>query len=184
MPLLPGRKVFHACGLVIPLVLLTAGKVTALALTACLLALVGGLDILRIKGYFKWEFLQKQLKKEESARPTGSLFFLVSALATILLFERSVAAASLFVLCLSDPLASVIGVRWGKRRLLPGKSMEGTAAFFLSSLIILAAFSFRAQAVIGAACAATLTELFSLRFVDDNLSIPLITAVSLTVLTR
>jgi dolichol kinase len=116
-------------------------------------------------------------------KPTSSLFYMASCLLVILLFDKLPAVASIFVLAVSDPLSSIIGSQWGRRRFL-GKSAEGTVAFFLSSLLILVCFSLKLPALLVAASAATAAEFFSSRFVDDNLSIPIVTALALTILAR
>jgi dolichol kinase len=177
------RALFHVSGSLIPLIYLLMGKTSVLIVTASFLALLVVLDLLRIKGLLKSGFVQNQLKEKESKSPTGSIFYLVSCLLAILLFDKLIASASIFVLAISDPLSSIIGRRWGKRPFF-GKSMEGTGAFLFSSLIILGCFHFKTPALIGAACVATAVELFTSRFVDDNLTIPLVTGVALTILTR
>ncbi len=98
-------------------------------------------------------------------------------------FEKYIAVASLFVLSISDPLASIIGSRFGRVRFI-GKSLEGTVTFFFSSFCIFLAFSFSFSTAIICAAIAALTELFSSWLIDDNLAVPLVTALTLTVLTK
>ncbi len=89
------------------------------------------------------------------------------------------------VLGIGDPVAAFIGRRFGRIRLLHGRSLEGSLAFLVSG----AAFAFAllrafhpelglgaavGLAVTAAGCGA-LAELFSLR-IDDNLSVPLAAA--------
>ena len=114
-------------------------------------------------------------------RLTGSIFYVAGCLLVILFFDRLVAIASIFVLAVSDPLSSIVGSAWGRGRFL-GKSIEGTAAFFLSSVIILACFPFTIPSLFAAAAAASAAELFSSRFIDDNFSIPVTAALVLTIL--
>ena len=111
-----------------------------------------------------------------------ALFHLISCLATILLFDKRVASASIFVLAISDPLSAIVGSKWGRRSLY-GKSAEGTGAFFFSALVVLACFSFKWPGLILVAGAASAAELFSSKFVDDNLTIPTVTALALTACT-
>ena len=61
-----------------------------------------------------------------------------------------------------------------------GKSLEGSSVFFAASLLILSAFSFPVYARMGAALIATVTELFTPKWLDDNLTIPIVTALALT----
>jgi dolichol kinase len=89
--------------------------------------------------------------------------------------------AGLAVLAIGDPVAGFIGRRWGRTRLLHGRTLEGTFAFFVSATVVTATLfmvlhavtpgtAFALAAAAGA-CGA-IAELFSLR-VDDNFSIPL-----------
>ena len=175
------RRLFHISGVIIPISYLLWGKLTALVLATGLLVLLSVAEVLRLTGVLDSPLVKRQLKEKEMDRPTGSLFYVGGCLLTILVFSKPVAVASILVLIVSDPLASLIGSRWGKRFLL-GKSLEGTGTFFLSSILILECFSFKAHAVLAAACAGTAAELLSSRFLDDNLSIPLVTAIALTIL--
>jgi dolichol kinase len=175
------RKAFHFSGIIIPLIYLVGNRNVALFVTFFLLVMIAALEWLRIKGYLHSAFLEKHLKETEKKGPTASLFFLLSSLVTILFFDKPVAVASILLLCISDPLASICGRMLG-RRMFFGKSIEGSAAFFLSAIAILQFFPFKQPAIFSAALAATAAELFSSRFVDDNLSIPIVTALALTVL--
>ena len=136
---------------------------------------------MRLTGILNPSFVGAQLKEKELKRPTGALLYAGSCLLTMLIFREPVAVASMFVLAISDPLSSLIGSKWGRCRFF-GKSLEGTSAFLFSSLAILACFRFRVPAVVGGACAGALAELFSSRFVDDNLSIPLVCSCALWIL--
>ena len=89
---------------------------------------------------------------------------------------------ALAVLGFGDPAAAIVGRRWGRVRLMHGRSLEGTVTFAVVGTIAawtaLYAVGFggstaAAVAVAGAgATAGALGELFSLR-VDDNFSVPL-----------
>ena len=91
------------------------------------------------------------------------------------------ASVALMVLAVGDPTAALIGRRFGRIRLVHGRSLEGSLAFFgagvlmaLAGLLIyypmLSWWTLAALAGFGALCGAV-AELFSRR-IDDNLSIP------------
>lgn len=75
------------------------------------------------------------LKGEERRGLTGSTFLLLSSLFVFYFFEKEIAIISLLFLSLGDPLASIVGERWGRRRLM-GKSLEGGFAFFFTALTV------------------------------------------------
>jgi dolichol kinase len=177
------RKIFHFSGASIPLCYLVAGKISALIFALVLLVLSAIFEFLRIRGCLDISLVKKymQVKDSESMKPTGSFFYLLAAPITILFFQETVAMASLFIVAIADPLCSLAGLQWGKTKML-GKSLEGSSVFFVVSLLILSAFLFPVYARIEAALVATLTELFTPKWLDDNLTIPIVTALVLTLL--
>jgi len=178
------RKVFHFSSASIPLCYLLIGKNAALAFSLVLLVLSAGFEFLRILGKLDISQVRKymQVKDSESRKPTGSFFYLLAIPVTILLFQESVAIASLFIIALADPLCSLAGLKWGKTKML-GKSLEGSSVFFAVSLLILSFFSFSIYVCLITAFIVTLIELFTPKWLDDNLTIPIGTAIVLTLLT-
>lgn len=177
------RKLLHFTCIVIPILYLLTDKKMALIVTSTFFIAVCIFEILRINGVLKIALVERHTKEEERKRPLGSFYYVLSSLIAIAFFEKNIAAASLFVLSISDPLASIIGSRFGRVRFL-GKSLEGTVTFFFSSFCIFLAFSFSFPIAITCAAISALTELFSSRLIDDNLAVPLVTALTLTVLTK
>ena len=176
------RKAFHFSGVVIPVTYLLCDRTIALCFAGVLLSISVVVEWLRMKGHLRITLLEKHMKEQEATRPTGSFFFLVSSFATVLIFSKEAAVPALFVLSISDPFSSFIGYRLG-RTPLAGKTVEGTVAFFLSAYIVLAFFPLKVHAVVAGAFAASLTELLSSRLIDDNLWIPIVTALVITLLT-
>lgn len=175
------RNLFHLSGIVIPLLYLLVSKATALSLTILLLCLISAVEFLRITGRLKLEMVRKWFKEKEQNKPTGAPAFLFASLVTILFFRKEVSICSLFVLCIADPCSSLVGRKLGKHPLF-GKSIEGTLAFLGSSLIILTLSSISPIVTFSVAIIATATELFTPSVIDDNLTIPIITGLALTVL--
>ena len=177
------RKLFHLSGIIIPVIYLLTDKQTALLVTGGIFIVEIILEVLRIKGILKVAFVEENMKKQESKKLSGSFFYVLSGLITIGFFGKDIAISSLFILSIADPLTSILGSRFGRIRFL-GKSLEGSMIFFATSFLILRIFSFSLPVAIAGAVIASLTELFSSRLVDDNLSIPLVTALALTLLIR
>ena len=117
---------------------------------------------------------------------TTALLLLASTQSTLL------CVTGVVVLGIGDPIAALVGRRFGRVKLLHGRSLEGTLAFAVSAtLATFLAFTLFYPALglplaFGLAAAASiagaLAELFSLR-VDDNFSIPLSAAAGVVVLT-
>jgi phytol kinase len=79
-------------------------------------------------------------------RPTwGEIFFaVVAGVLTLVTQSKGIFAAALLQMSLADGLAAVIGVRYGKRKYYVfghTKSYEGTATFFIVSLLLLIGYS-------------------------------------------
>ena len=91
----------------------------------------------------------------------------------------------LAILGIADPVAGMVGRRWGRHRLVSGRSLEGAlgfvvagtgAAFALArALYPEVAWSTALAAAGAAALAGAVTELYSTQL-DDNFSIPLVAA--------
>ncbi len=120
-------------------------------------------------------------RPSERYRINSATLYLTALTLIVFLFPKLPVLAATLVLAFSDPAASIIGKRWGVKKLYRDKSLAGTIAFF--GVGVLAAGGFLLMAVpdlgllriiaVAAAIAATgaVTELFSSR-IDDNFSIP------------
>ena len=89
---------------------------------------------------------------------------------------ESTALASILVLALSDPAASIVGRLWGTRSLGTG-TVLGTATFFAVAACVLTPFVGVAVAAPVAAAAAAV-EVSSAR-IDDNTAVPVVTGLCL-----
>lgn len=96
-----------------------------------------------------------------------------------------ITGSALAVLAFADPAAGLVGRRWGRTSIRPGKSVQGTLAFLvvatLGPLILMSlahpelALGARMLLALAAAVPGTLAELYLPR-PDDNFSIPLASA--------
>lgn len=130
--------------------------------------------------------LRKKETRHTKFQVSGSIYVLLAAIACTFLFSKEVAAISLTIMLISDTVAALVGKAYGTRLLYKNKSIEGTASFFLSALLINLLFSplytFTYAGVIASAVA-TLAEMFEDKLeIDDNLSIPLFVGSILTLL--
>lgn len=117
---------------------------------------------------------------------TTALLLLASTQSTLL------CVTGVVVLGIGDPIAALVGRRFGKIKLLHGRSLEGTLAFAISATIatFFAFTLFHPSLGLGlalglaaaASVAGALAELFSLRL-DDNFSIPLSAAAGVVLVT-
>jgi glycerol-3-phosphate acyltransferase PlsY len=103
----------------------------------------------------------------------GSTYFLFSTILTILLFPKSIAIASLLILILADTSAALVGKGVGRVSIY-GKTLEGSLAFLLTSLLIVWIYPNlnRFSGSLGS-LGATVIEILPIK-INDNLTIPLV----------
>ncbi len=145
----------------------------ALVLVA-MLALLLVLDLVRLRhpatNALFIRLFRPLLLPRDLVRLSGTTYYMTGVLLAVLLFPQRVAVVSVLFLVLGDFAAGAVGRRWGRMRLPGGKSLEGSAACFLTCLAV-AVPLVGWRAATGGALAATLAESLELP-VDDNLLIP------------
>jgi phytol kinase len=107
--------------------------------------------------------------RNEALPGKGALFFLLSALVTLILFPVQIAFLSILALTLVDGVATIAGRTWGRTRILKGKTLEGSLAGATLSFLAFSLFLPPIHAML-LAIFASAVELLSP--VDDNLVIP------------
>ncbi|MFZ5995423.1 MAG: diacylglycerol/polyprenol kinase family protein [Thermodesulfobacteriota bacterium] len=179
------RKAFHLCGLCIPLAYACLPENIFLYLFYPMAAAFITIDLARLR--IKWlgriflRVAKNLLRDREYGRPAASLYYLAGSGLTIILFPKQIAIAALIVQTLSDTAAALAGQRLGRHR-IGNKTVEGSAAFFVSAWIILAVYFGREPLKhLLPALAGTLAELFPSP-IDDNLTVPLVIGLSYMVL--
>lgn len=124
------------------------------------------------------------MRADEVNRMSGTPHYLAAMILAIAIFPKPVAALSILFLAFGDPMASLVGILYGKYgpRIARGKSLIGSAAgvatCFVVALVFLGALSIAqgptlvVLALIGA-LAGGLAELLPLDL-DDNFVIPIV----------
>lgn len=178
------RKAIHLCSLSIPVIYYFITKTTALAILVPLTLVFLLADLARLmhplpRQYFHMWFgslLRSHERDHEVRRLNGATYVLLSATLAITLFPKLIFIAAFSILIISDTSAALVGRKYGRHRFM-GKSLEGTAAFFFSALVVVAVtpkIEYTASEFLIGACAAAigaLVEATSIK-IDDNLSIP------------
>ena len=179
------RKGIHLCSLSIPIIYYFISREEALFLLVPMTALFLGVDLLRHyhapTARIFYETFGALLRKHEqdaaAKRLSGATHVLISASICVLIFPKLITITAFAILIISDSAAALVGRRYGSRKFLR-KSLGGSAAFFLSALVVIAATpkisSGPGEYVIAAVAAAigTVIEAMSVG-IDDNLSIPI-----------
>ena len=182
------RKLIHLFDSIIPLSLFYLSRETLITILAPITFTFIFLDIARhhIKFLGKlyltfFSIVTRDIEKRQN-NVTGASYYLLGCLIVVYLFEDiNLIMASLLVMSISDSVAALIGVKYGKTKIYGNKSLEGSFSFFLSTLIILYIFmpSFSSFEYVIVSILITLVELFSFYRMNDNLTIPVFSAILL-----
>lgn len=132
-------------------------------------------------------FTKLIMRAEEQLKESAMVPYMMAVLLTIITFPKHIALVGIYTLAFADPLSALVGIRFGKHKLSPTRSVEGGAAFFITTFVIsgliLAAYNggfslsvLGVATLLGICC--TLFDLVPLK-IDDNLTIPLFTSAAL-----
>jgi dolichol kinase len=121
------------------------------------------------------------IRRSEEKSLSGATFTSLSFLLVVYLFSREIAVTAMLFLSLGDTAAEIAGKNWGPRKYF-GRSLEGMGGFFIVAFplawVVLQDWR---VAFMGAAMGA-LIEFFSMG-IDDNLTVPMGSAMALWLLT-
>jgi len=101
----------------------------------------------------------------------GAFYFVFTALVTLIIFPSSVAAQGILILSVLDGMATILGLRYGRIRIMNHKSIEGSFGAILVTFIVLLFFVDPVKAAV-LSVVAGIVELGSP--IDDNLLLPLV----------
>jgi dolichol kinase len=180
------RKGIHLSSLSIPVVYFFISRPTALTILIPVTLLFGLSDLARLFvpafGELYRKFFGFLLRRHElnarRRRLNGATYVLLSATLCVWLFPKIIVITAFAILIISDTSAALIGRKFGRHPFL-GKSLEGTTAFFVSGLLVVALAPkiayLPAEYLIGVLAAAlgAVVEALSGDVIDDNLSIPI-----------
>jgi diacylglycerol kinase (CTP) len=135
------------------------------------------------------KFMGPLMRKSEMDGFSGLPFYALGCGLSIYLFKTDIALLSIMYLVFADPISSFVGVNFGKDKILPNKSLEGTiAGFFVCYIITVvyisgystATFNILSFSIIAGVIGAV-SELTSAFNIDDNLTVPVLSGAGLTV---
>lgn len=130
------------------------------------------------------------MRQNEVKKLAGTTFLLSGVLLVNLLFPRPIAGLTLLFLAFADPIASYFGILYGKDKIFGHKSIQGfMAAFFVCTALTFAYLLYNNYLTdrlivvsLLAGLVGAFAELVPVAKLDDNLTLPLISAVGLSIL--
>ncbi len=131
----------------------------------------------------------KGILKEEPGFLLGTTNFLIANLFCIIFFPKSIAIISLLFLTFGDAVAALVGKKYGRIRFFHGKSIAGSASFFIICFIIgliamlIPCIHIGFFVMLIGALTATVVEFLPIPL-DDNLTVAPIACIVMQVLSR
>jgi dolichol kinase len=184
--ILKRRKIYRiGAGIVFPLVYyFSPNKIIVEMLLLYLLGIMTTLEVMRYISPNLWRVVAEHSKgilKVRQGMITGTTALLISNIIVIAFFDKQIAIVSLLYMLFGDTASAVIGTKYGKVK-MGDKSLEGSLAFFITTMIIALILyqwgNFRIPLLIltSGAIAATITEALPIE-INDNLTVALAAAV-------
>jgi len=175
------RKLIHLSNLVIPLFLFYNDKHFVLMILAPLSISFIFLDFLRLKTKIIAKLYNQYFsiitRDFESHRLTGASYVFFASCIVIYFYPPNIAIPALLIMSISDSMAAIVGEKYGKIKIF-NKTLEGSIAFFLSSICIIIFFDLHLLPAILSIIITTLVESSKFLNIDDNLSVPLSFSIS------
>ncbi len=168
---------------------LDSNKTIALSILVPIALFMTLVDVSRLRNWPMWQLFRPLSgsmvrKHEEEGDFTGAFYILWMFCLVIAIFDPIIASISASFIIVGDTLAALIGRRYGKHR-FRGKSLEGSLACLFGTLVVAyvgsSLFAIPLAITVIGAFVATIVEAIP-DFIDDNLSVPLISALVMTLI--
>lgn len=130
------------------------------------------------------------MRRSEKEGVSGLPFYALGVSLSLFFYSRDIAIVSSMFLVFSDPLSSFFGVLYGKDKIMPNKSLQGAVAGFFTCYLITLFYAMNSSTLgthllvfsIVAGVIGSASELISAFNIDDNLTIPVLSGLGLTLL--
>ena len=184
--ILKRRKIYRiGAGIVFPvLYYFSPNKIIVEMLLLYLLGIMTTLEVMRYISPSLWRVVAEHSKgilKVRQGMITGTTALLISNIIVIALFNKQVAIVSLTYMLFGDTASAIIGTKYGKVK-IGDKTLEGSLAFFITTMVIALIFfqwtgiRIHLLILIFGAIAATVTEALPIE-INDNLTVALAAAI-------
>lgn len=186
------RKLWHFLGvMLISLIYYRVSHSTAIQLMALAAALFTTLDLLRKQlptlNQIMLSLFMPIMRESERQNIAGTTYLLNGVLITMLFFPKPIVLLTLLLLGTADPMASFVGLKYGRDKIFGHKSLQGCLAAFLVSTVIVFVFFLITNTMTDrimivsllAGLVSTFSELIPLQKIDDNFTFPLFCATGL-----
>ncbi len=179
------RKILRFFTLVFPIFYILFNKQVVLYILIPFILIFIFIDIFRLKN----KKILKAIMKTKEKRISGITLLLISFLICVIIFQKEIAILALTFTIIGDNFASFIGSKYSQIQIrLFKKSFESLFLFFATSFfsgLILITFNWIQVSfwlVLLGSISAAIIEIISTKIIDDNLSVPVLSGVIMTLL--
>lgn len=181
------RKAIHLASLSIPISYIFLSNINMLIILVPITFIFIVFDVLSKKVDLFINLLMKYFgamlrphEKKGVGLFNGATWVLISATICVIIFPKIIAITGFTILIISDLSAALIGRKFGKHKFFD-KSVEGTASFIISAIVIVLIYynifnlpqSYLIAGIIGAIVGGIIEAISKVIRIDDNLSIPI-----------
>lgn len=117
-----------------------------------------------------FSFLEKDIEKE---RLHSNTYMLMGFILALFFFDFDIAITAFAMVTFSDPVAALVGRRFGRIKIFKKKTLRGTGSGLIVSLVVGFLLLDGVILIISMAITAALVELL-VEKIDDNLAVPLL----------
>ncbi|MFK8138849.1 MAG: diacylglycerol/polyprenol kinase family protein [Bdellovibrionales bacterium] len=167
-------------------------KSQAMLVSGIMAAFVMTVDLVRHQVPAFQKFMMKSfrrvMRENEINGISGTTFLMVGVFTVVSLFPRDVAVLAIGMLAFGDPISSIIGVRFGKDKIIGNKSLQGTMAGFATCTLLSFFYYLSKDLMVDRLVLVSLisgmlgavSEIIPVGKLDDNLTFPVIAAFMLS----
>ena len=136
------RKILHLSAVILPIFFLNSSSKSFFTIAVSILFIfLTFLEIIKKNKLKMWLSFTKIfgpfLRNYEHQKPLGSFYMILSFLVILFIFNKKIVITSMFITIISDAIAAIFGIKYGKTKTLNNKSLEGSLSFMTSTIIIL-----------------------------------------------
>ena len=187
------RKVWHiSTGLIGLVIYKKSGFTPEFTATALLTLAVAAFlfELLRLKNdkvnQLAMVLMKPVMRESERNSVSGLPFYALGVSLALFFFPERIAILAILFLIFADPIASFIGILYGRDKILPNKSLQGTIAAFsvcyiatiIYGMIYVGPSMNLLLFAVAAGIIGCVSEMCS-QFIDDNLCIPVVSGLGL-----
>jgi len=129
------------------------------------------------------------MRQNELDRLAGTTYLITGTILIASVFPKSVVSLSLLFLAFADPIASYVGIRYGKDKIFGHKSVQGFIAAYVVCTVLTGIFLYFNNIVdyiliisLLAGLVGALAELIPIAKIDDNFTMPLLSSIGIYII--